>query len=185
MSESRRTSTVFSLQHCVCQGHERGVVGYASPAAVHSSPPLTTASSLSMLPQPRSPRYLLLPDWPDDKQQTRRLCAWISRKLRPLRAHALIPKIVGTHRYQLTSNGCGIIVAMLMRYAPRLPQFTPVIQPNEPRSPHRRDVRRYPCRSRRRISSIHGDAFQLQGAPVAAQFEVVAIEFEFTKMQPG
>jgi hypothetical protein len=122
MSESRRTSTVFSLQHYVCQGHERGVVGYASPAAVHSSPPLTTASSLSMLPQPRSPRYLLLPDWPDDKQQTRRLSAWISRKLRPLRAHALIPKIVGTHRYQLTSNGCGIIVAMLMRYAPRLPQ---------------------------------------------------------------
>ena len=62
----------------------------------------------------------------DDKQQRRRLSAWISRKLRPLRVHALIPKIVGTHRYQLASNGCGIIVAILMRYAPRLAQFTPV-----------------------------------------------------------
>jgi hypothetical protein len=79
-----------------------------------------------MLRQARSPRSLSSARLSDDKQQRRRLSARISRKLRPLRARALIPKIVGTNRYQLTSNGCGIIVAILMRYAPRLPQFTPV-----------------------------------------------------------
>jgi hypothetical protein len=56
---------------------------------------------------------IFFPQTTDDKQQTRRHSAWISRKLRLLRAHALITKIVGTHRYQLTSTGGKIIVVIL------------------------------------------------------------------------
>ena len=63
---------------------------------------------------------------PDDKQQTRRHPAWISRKLRLLRAHALITKIVGTHRYQLTSSGRRIIVAILSALRSTVAQLTPV-----------------------------------------------------------
>jgi hypothetical protein len=62
----------------------------------------------------------------DDKQQSRRQSAWISRKLRLLRAHALITKIVGTHRYQLTSSGRRIIVAILSALRSTLAQLTPV-----------------------------------------------------------
>jgi hypothetical protein len=61
----------------------------------------------------------------DDKRQRRRHSAWISRKLRLLRAHALITKIVGTHRYQLTSSGRRIIVAILSALRSPVAQFTP------------------------------------------------------------
>ena len=59
-------------------------------------------------------------------QQRRRHSAWISRKLRLLRAHALITKIVGTHRYQLTSTGRKIIVAILSALRSTVAQLTPV-----------------------------------------------------------
>ena len=62
----------------------------------------------------------------DDTQQRRRHSAWISRKLRLLRAHALITKIVGTHRYQLTASGRRIIVAILSALRSTLAQLTPV-----------------------------------------------------------
>ena len=58
--------------------------------------------------------------------QRRRHSAWISRKLRLLRAHALITKIVGTHRYQLTSGGRRIIVAILSALRSTVAQLTPV-----------------------------------------------------------
>ena len=66
------------------------------------------------------------PQTTDDKQQRRRHSAWISRKLRLLRAHALITKIVGTHRYQLTSSGRRIIVAILSALRSTVAQLTPV-----------------------------------------------------------
>jgi hypothetical protein len=62
----------------------------------------------------------------EDKQERRRHSAWISRKLRLLRAHALITKIVGTHRYQLTSGGRRIIVAILSALRSTVAQLTPV-----------------------------------------------------------
>jgi hypothetical protein len=43
-----------------------------------------------------------------------------------LRAHALITKIVGTHRYQLTSSGRRIIVAILSALRSTVAQLTPV-----------------------------------------------------------
>ena len=57
----------------------------------------------------------------DDKKELHRRSAWISRKLRLLRAHALITKITGTHRYQLTSHGRKTIVAILSATLHRCP----------------------------------------------------------------
>jgi hypothetical protein len=74
----------------------------------------------------RDLRAIFFPQTTDDKQQTRRHSAWISRKLRLLRAHALITKIVGTHRYQVTSTGRKIIVAILSALRSTVAQLTPV-----------------------------------------------------------
>lgn len=41
----------------------------------------------------------------DDVREKRRRSAWVSRKLRLLRAHGLIRKVTGTYRYHLTDNG--------------------------------------------------------------------------------
>jgi hypothetical protein len=45
----------------------------------------------------RNLRAIFFPQTTDDKKELRRRSAWISRKLRLLRAHALITKVVGTH----------------------------------------------------------------------------------------
>jgi hypothetical protein len=42
---------------------------------------------------------------PTTPAETRRRSAWVSRKLRLLRAHGLIYKVTGTHRYHLTKAG--------------------------------------------------------------------------------
>ena len=47
---------------------------------------------------------------------------WVEATFR----HALITKIVGTHRYQLTSTGRKIIVAILSALRSTVAQFTPV-----------------------------------------------------------
>jgi hypothetical protein len=74
----------------------------------------------------RNLRAIFFPQTTDDKKELRRRSAWISRKLRLLRAHALITKIVGTHRYQLTSSGRKIIVAILSALRSTVAQLTPV-----------------------------------------------------------
>jgi hypothetical protein len=43
-----------------------------------------------------------------------------------LRAHALITKITGTHRYQITSSGRKTIVAVLSALRSTVAQLTPV-----------------------------------------------------------
>jgi len=75
----------------------------------------------------RDLRPIFFPQTADDKPQRRRHSAWISRKLRLPRAHALITKIVGTHRYQLTSGGRRIIVAILSALRATVAQLRPVI----------------------------------------------------------
>jgi hypothetical protein len=49
----------------------------------------------------------------DEKQQTGRHSAVTRRKLPFMRSDALITKIVGTHRYQLTSSGRRMIMDIL------------------------------------------------------------------------
>lgn len=41
----------------------------------------------------------------DEEQEKRRRSAWVSRKLRLLRAHGVIRKVTGTYRYQVTERG--------------------------------------------------------------------------------
>jgi len=41
----------------------------------------------------------------DDVRENRRRSAWVSRKLRLLRAHGIIRKVFGTYRYHLTETG--------------------------------------------------------------------------------
>ena len=74
----------------------------------------------------RDLRVIFFPQTTDDKKELRRRSAWISRKLRLLRAHALINKITGTHRYQLTSTGRKTIVAILSALRSTVAQLTPV-----------------------------------------------------------
>jgi hypothetical protein len=50
---------------------------------------------------------------PKTPQEARRRSAWVTRKLRLLRAHGLISKIAGTHRYQLTSSARKVNLAVL------------------------------------------------------------------------
>lgn len=74
----------------------------------------------------RDLRALFFSHTTDDKKEIHRRSAWISRKLRLLRAHALITKITGTHRYQLTSTGRKTIVAILTALRSTVAQLTPV-----------------------------------------------------------
>jgi len=48
-----------------------------------------------------------------NQREARRRSAWVSRRLRLLRAHGLIHKLPGTHRYQLTVGGRKAITAIL------------------------------------------------------------------------
>ena len=41
----------------------------------------------------------------DDEREKRRRSAWVSRQLRLLRAHGVIRKVTGTHRYHVTERG--------------------------------------------------------------------------------
>lgn len=59
-------------------------------------------------------------------QEARRRSAWVSRKLRLLRAHGLITKITGTHRYQLTVAGRKASTAILTALRSTVRQLTPV-----------------------------------------------------------
>jgi hypothetical protein len=57
-------------------------------------------------------------------RETRRRSAWITRQLRLLRAHGLIKKIAGTHRYQLTAAGRKANVAILTALRCTVAQLT-------------------------------------------------------------
>src|SRR5262249_61198724 len=89
-------------------------------------PATIPGDSLSHGSRTRDPPAFFSRQTADEKHQSRRPSAWISRKLRLLRAHALITKIVGTRRYQLTSSGRRIIVAILSALGSTVAQLTPV-----------------------------------------------------------
>jgi hypothetical protein len=59
-------------------------------------------------------------------REARRRSAWITRKIRLLRAHGLITKVAGTHRYQLTSSGRNVTVAVPTALRATLRQLTPL-----------------------------------------------------------
>jgi hypothetical protein len=57
-------------------------------------------------------------------REARRRAGWITRQLRLLRAHGLITKIAGTHRYQLTAAGRKANVAILTALRCTVAQLT-------------------------------------------------------------
>jgi hypothetical protein len=59
-------------------------------------------------------------------EEVRRRSAWVSRKPRLLRAHRLITKIVGTHRYEPTLPSRKAITAILTALRSTVRQLTPV-----------------------------------------------------------
>src|SRR5438445_1190182 len=61
---------------------------------------------------------------PATPAETRRRSAWVSRKLRLLRAHGLIYKVTGTHRYHLTKAGRIATTAILTALRSSLRQLT-------------------------------------------------------------
>jgi hypothetical protein len=61
----------------------------------------------------------------DPKEQKRRSAA-VSRKLALLRAHGLIKKVSGTHRYVLTEKGCTTITALLTARQANINELTQI-----------------------------------------------------------
>lgn len=61
---------------------------------------------------------------PATPAEARRRSAWVGRKLRMLRAHGLIYKITGTHRYQLTKAGRIATTAILTALRSSVRQLT-------------------------------------------------------------
>jgi len=61
---------------------------------------------------------------PTTPAETRRRSAWVSRKLRLLRAHGLIYKVTGTHRYHLTKAGRIATTAILTALRSSVRQLT-------------------------------------------------------------
>jgi hypothetical protein len=73
----------------------------------------------------RDLQRIFFPTRATTENQARRRSAWVSRKLRLLRAHGVIRKITGTHRYQLTTAGRKAITAILTALRSTVRQLTP------------------------------------------------------------
>jgi hypothetical protein len=73
----------------------------------------------------RDLQQLLFSAAPRSQREARRRSAWVSRQLRLLRAHGLITKINGTHRYRLTRNGRTITTAFLTALRATVRQLMP------------------------------------------------------------
>ena len=58
------------------------------------------------------------------KQEQRRRSSAITRKLRLLRAHGIIRKVSGTHRYVVTGQGRKILTALMAAYKADVDQLT-------------------------------------------------------------
>jgi hypothetical protein len=58
-------------------------------------------------------------------REARRRSAWVSRRLRLLRAHGLLRKISGTHRYLVTKSGRRVLTAILTALRTTVRQLTP------------------------------------------------------------
>jgi hypothetical protein len=68
----------------------------------------------------------LYPKAGDDRQEQRRAAARVTRLLRLLRAHGLVRKISGTHRYCLTPKGREITTAVLRYQSATLQQLSKI-----------------------------------------------------------
>lgn len=67
---------------------------------------------------------LLFPAAANSPKEARRRSAWVSRRLRMLRAHGLLQKVAHTYRYQVTKIGRRIITAILTACRATIAQLT-------------------------------------------------------------
>jgi hypothetical protein len=74
----------------------------------------------------RDLQAIFFPSPASSPKEARRRSAWIGRKLTLLRAHGLITKPHGTHRYQLTSSGRKTISALLAALRTTVRQLLPI-----------------------------------------------------------
>jgi hypothetical protein len=74
----------------------------------------------------RNLQAIFFPCTAKSPEEARRRSAWVSRKLRLIRAHGLIAKGTGTHRYQLTASGRKAITAILTALRSTVRQLTAV-----------------------------------------------------------
>ena len=74
----------------------------------------------------RDLQAVFFPTLAGDEREHRRRSAWVTRRLRLLRAHSLMRKVSGTHRYQLTSAGRRAIAAILAALRSTVRQLTPL-----------------------------------------------------------
>jgi hypothetical protein len=74
----------------------------------------------------RDLQAIFFPSLSSSPQQARQRSAWVSRKMRLLRAHGLIHKVQGTHRYQLTSAGRQVTTAVATALRSTVSQLTPM-----------------------------------------------------------
>ena len=73
----------------------------------------------------RDRQALFFPPPTVDPKERRRRSAWVSRQLRLLRAHGLIRKVAGAHRYHVTPYGRKAITAILAAQQATLNRLTP------------------------------------------------------------
>jgi hypothetical protein len=74
----------------------------------------------------RDLQAIFFPSPAKDLREARRRSAWVTRKLRLLRAHTLITKIAGTNRYQLTPSGRKATLAVVTALRCTISQLTPL-----------------------------------------------------------
>ncbi|HSB15624.1 MAG TPA: hypothetical protein VLE22_14290 [Bryobacteraceae bacterium] len=74
----------------------------------------------------RDLQAIFFPRAANSPEEARRRSAWVGRKLRLLRAHGLITKVTGTHRYQLTPTGRKAVTAILTALRSTVRQLTPM-----------------------------------------------------------
>jgi len=73
----------------------------------------------------RDRQALFFPPPTVDPKERRRRSAWLSRRIRLLRAHKLIRKVAGAHRYHVTPYGRKAITAILAAQQATLNRLTP------------------------------------------------------------
>ena len=73
----------------------------------------------------RDLQKFFFPEATQDLREARRRSAWVSRKLRLLRAHGIIRKVPGTYRYQLTETGRKAIAALLTAWRSTVRELIP------------------------------------------------------------
>ena len=73
----------------------------------------------------RDLQRVFFPESAQTPAEARRRSAWVSRRLRLLRAHGLLRKIPGTHRYHVTKAGRTMTTAILTALRSTVRQLTP------------------------------------------------------------